>query len=180
MTAKLETIALVNISADPANVRRHGPRNLEAIKASLRRFGQQKPIVVDANNVVRAGNGTLAAARELGWKEIAVVRTDLAGADAVAYAIADNRTAELAEWDQEGLAEQLAAMDAGLQDAAGFAKEELAELFELGEGDGAGAGGGDAVPEIYEIAVKCRDEADQKALFEQLRAQGRECRVLTL
>jgi len=40
---------------------------LEQIKASLRRFGQQKPIVVDATNVVRAGNGTLAAAKALGW-----------------------------------------------------------------------------------------------------------------
>jgi ParB-like chromosome segregation protein Spo0J len=95
---------------DPANVRKHSERNLESIRASLNRFGQQKPIVVNKDGVILAGNGTYAAAKSLGWKEIQVVRTDLNGADAVAYAIADNRTAELAEWDGAALAETLAAL----------------------------------------------------------------------
>jgi ParB-like chromosome segregation protein Spo0J len=47
--------------------------------------------------VVIAGNGTLAAAVELGWKDIDVVETKLKGQEAVAFAIADNRTAELAD-----------------------------------------------------------------------------------
>jgi ParB-like chromosome segregation protein Spo0J len=46
----------------------------------------------------------------LGWKEIAIVRTPLVGSEATAYAIADNRTAELAEWDDTALAETLRAM----------------------------------------------------------------------
>jgi ParB-like chromosome segregation protein Spo0J len=50
---------------DPANVRKHGEQNLAAIKASLTRFGQQKPIVVNRDGVVVAGNGTLMAARAL-------------------------------------------------------------------------------------------------------------------
>jgi ParB-like chromosome segregation protein Spo0J len=99
-----------DLHLDPANVRRHPDKNLDAIKASLVRFGQQKPIVVNADNVVIAGNGTLAAARALGWATIQVVRSDLAGVDATAYAIADNRTAELAEWDDQALAETLRAI----------------------------------------------------------------------
>lgn len=95
---------------DPANARKHGEKNLGSIKASLKRFGQQKPIVVDAGGVVVAGNGTLAAAQSLGWDSIDVVRTKLKGAEATAYAIADNRTAELAEWDESALAETLAAL----------------------------------------------------------------------
>ena len=67
----IEQLAIASLSPDPANARRHPERNLEQIKASLRRFGQQKPIVVDAANVVRAGNGTLAAAKSLGWTTIA-------------------------------------------------------------------------------------------------------------
>jgi len=55
---------------DPANVRKHNERNLTAIAASLRRFGQQKPIIIDGDNIVRAGNGTLAAAKKLGWQTI--------------------------------------------------------------------------------------------------------------
>jgi hypothetical protein len=108
---KLETVGIETLSPDPANVRKHGQRNMDAIKASLRRFGQQKPIVVDAKGIVLAGNGTLAAARELGWREIRIVRTELTGSQATAFGIADNRSAELAEWDEK-LADVLASLKA--------------------------------------------------------------------
>lgn len=126
---KLETVPLGSISPDPANTRKHSRRNLDAIKASLRRFGQQKPIVVDAKDVVLAGNGTLAAATELGWTEIQIVRTALAGVDATAFGIADNRTAELAEWD-ENLGDVLASLKAEDFPLAeiGFDEADLAEL----------------------------------------------------
>ena len=90
---------------DPRNARRHNARNLEAIKVSLGRFGQQKPIVVDGKGVVRAGNGTLEAAKSLGWTEVDVVKSDLSDSELTAFGIADNKTAELAEWDDEVLAE---------------------------------------------------------------------------
>ena len=67
---KLEAISIESLSLDPSNVRKHSRRNLDAIKASLRKFGQQKPIVVDAKCIVLAGNGTLTAAKELGWTEV--------------------------------------------------------------------------------------------------------------
>ena len=100
---KLITTKITELSLDPSNVRKHSRRNIDAIKASLRKFGQQKPIVVDAKGIVLAGNGTLAAAQELGWTEIQIVRTELAGVSATAFAIADNRTAELAEWEEDKL-----------------------------------------------------------------------------
>jgi ParB-like chromosome segregation protein Spo0J len=127
----IETVSVDSLSLDPANLRRHPERNLETIKASLRRFSQQKPIVVGPNNVVVAGNGTLEAAKALGWTEIDIVRTSLSGSDAVAFAIADNRTAELAEWS-DGLADVLAALaaeDEALRDAAGFDADELAAIL---------------------------------------------------
>ena len=62
-TLHVEPASVDSLSADPANVRTHDKRNIDAIKASLRRFGQQKPIVVDGDGVVVAGNGTLAAAQ---------------------------------------------------------------------------------------------------------------------
>lgn len=120
---KTERVPIGSVQFDPANVRRHGEKNLDAIKASLARFGQQKPIVVDADGIVRAGNGTLMAAKALGWPEVTIVRTSLKGAEATAYAIADNRTAELAEWDDDALAQTLAALqieDEELAKATGF------------------------------------------------------------
>lgn len=99
----IETVPISSLMLDPANARRHPTKNLEALKASLARFGQQKPVVVDARGRVIAGNGTLTAARALGWSEIRVVRTALEGAEAAAFGVADNRTAELAEWDDDAL-----------------------------------------------------------------------------
>jgi len=136
---KLEKIKISELSCDPANARKHPDRNIETIVASLKRFGQQKPIVIDSTNVVRAGNGTLEAARSMGWTEIDCVRTALKGSDAIAYAIADNRTAELAEWDDDVLAASLNGLladDPDLLNAAGFSDDELATMLGNLDGDG--------------------------------------------
>lgn len=100
---QIESVKIDALSFDPANARKHSKKNLDAIKGSLAKFGQQKPIIVDKNGVVVAGNGTMEAAKSLGWNEINVVRTELTGPDAIAFALADNRTAELAEWDLDPL-----------------------------------------------------------------------------
>jgi len=81
--------------------------SLTTTEGSLARFGQQKPIVVDRQGVIRAGNGTYAAARALGWSEIDVVETTLEGIEGVSYAIADNRTSDLSSFDDEALAKLL-------------------------------------------------------------------------
>ena len=127
----VEDVPVDTLQFDPANVRKHPEQNLAAIKASLSRFGQQKPIVVGTGNVVVAGNGTLAAAKALGWRTVKAVRTTLTGAEATAFAIADNRTAELAEWDEASLHQQLAAIaidDEDLLAATCFDEKELAKL----------------------------------------------------
>lgn len=128
----VERVAIDSIFPDPANVRRHPERNLTAIKGSLARFGQQTPIVVDANAIVRKGNGTLAAAIAMGWTEIDIVRTPLQGSEATAYAVADNRTSELAEWDDAALAETLRALQSEDFDLSltGFTAEEVDNLTE--------------------------------------------------
>jgi ParB-like chromosome segregation protein Spo0J len=104
-------VKIEDLACDPANVRKHPQKNLDAIKGSLKKFGQQKPIVIDEKNIVIAGNGTLEAAKSLGWKKIKCYRTDLKGIDKVGFAIADNRTSELAEWDKTALVAQLSAFD---------------------------------------------------------------------
>ena len=101
-------VSIASLSLDPKNARKHSDKNLSAIAASLNKFGQRKPIVVH-NGVVLAGNGTLEAAKSLGWTyiEISEVPSDWDDDTAKAYALADNRTAELAEWDESELAKQL-------------------------------------------------------------------------
>ncbi|MBD3291593.1 MAG: hypothetical protein GF393_01605 [Armatimonadia bacterium] len=99
---------VADLAADPRNVRRHDERSVRSVSESLRRFGQQKPIVVLRSGRVIAGNCTLEAARRLGFERLAVVEFDDEDEQsAVAYAIADNRTAELSDWDEESLREQV-------------------------------------------------------------------------
>jgi DNA modification methylase len=126
------------LTPDPANARTHGDRNLAAIRASLSKFGQRKPVVVQRQGmVVRAGNGTLAAAKALGWTRLAAVVVDESDIEATGFAIADNRTAELAEWDDDALGRLLAALDADPDfDATltGFSEAEIARLQAPAEG----------------------------------------------
>jgi site-specific DNA-methyltransferase (adenine-specific) len=106
---QIETVDIADLQPDPKNARKHDETNLKAIKASLSEFGQRKPIVITSKNVVVAGNGTLAAARSLGWDAIDAVRVpaDWTANQIKAFALADNRTAELADWDRDILSTQL-------------------------------------------------------------------------
>jgi site-specific DNA-methyltransferase (adenine-specific) len=125
---KLETIQILKLTPDPQNARKHDDKNLDAIKGSLTQFGQRKPIVISQDNVIVAGNGTVEAAKRLGWTEIEAVRVPSNwSADQIkAFALADNRTAELAVWDELVMAGQLLELQ-----EAGF---EIAEFgFELSE-----------------------------------------------
>lgn len=110
---KVENVPITSLQLDDRNARVHSEKNLKAIAGSLSTFGQRRPIVV-WNNVVIAGNGTLQAAQSIGWSEIDIVRVpaDWDIDKARAYALADNRTAELADWDEIVLAEQLIDLDA--------------------------------------------------------------------
>ena len=121
-------VRLEELVADPENARRHDRRNLDAIKASLTRFGQTRPLVVTEDGLVIAGNGTMAAAEELGWEELEVTRVPFRSPDeARAFALADNRTGELAQWNVPVLLQALEslALEGWRLEEVGFAPEDL-------------------------------------------------------
>jgi hypothetical protein len=133
---KIEQVDLSLLKADPQNARKHDSANLAAIAGSLEQFGQRKPIVVTKDNFVVAGNGTLAAAISIGWKEIEVVRipSDWTSNQIKAFALADNRTAELAEWDAEIMAKQVIELEAAGISVADFGFLQP-DTFEVDVGD---------------------------------------------
>ena len=140
-----------DIIPDPQNARRHPPRNIELLKGSLGYYGQQKPIVVhEKTRVCKAGNGLLMAAAALGWKVIAVAFMDDEEIKANGYAIMDNRSGELSEWDFSALGVQMKAQElAGAPlDMLGFDAGERA-LFAAGDNGGSqtGKGGGSNEPQ---------------------------------
>lgn len=124
---QVETRLISKLTADPENARTHDKKNLDAIASSLEKFGQVKPIAVTRTGVVLAGNGTLRAAESLGWSEISVVVVPESWdyATAKAYALADNRTAELADWDTDILASQLIELDSVGWDAVDLGFDSL-------------------------------------------------------
>ena len=141
-----DTSALDHIAADlrslavpirtlrpaPDNARWHGDRDIPVLMESLgARFGQRKPIVAKREyrgvvNAVIAGNGTLEAARRLGWSHLAVAWFDGTDDEAREFALIDNRSAELSRWHTG----QLAALQAGGVDLLSLWHDD-ADLAEL-------------------------------------------------
>jgi hypothetical protein len=130
---RIERVEIESLTPDPRNARTHPTRNLEAIERSLKKFGQQKPIVIDASGLIVAGNGTVIAAQSLGWTHLDAVRSSLIGAELRAFALADNKTSDLAGWDFEMVAsilEGIQAEEASLLDATGFLLSDLIPITE--------------------------------------------------
>jgi ParB-like chromosome segregation protein Spo0J len=175
---KIERVLVSSLQLDPRNARRHPKRNIADIKAALAKFGQQKPIVISPAGVVIAGNGTLAAAREMGWEHINIVRSELKGSDATAYAIVDNKTAESSEWDDEVLAEQVESLiEEGMtaEDLA-FNEAELEKL--IGAPDDPGADETGQLRDRFEVLVVCTSEQQQGEVLARLTKEGYTCRSL--
>ena len=103
---------------------------VEAVAKSIDEFGFKVPIVVDSDYVIIAGHTRLKAAEKLGLKTVPVViADDLTEEQARAFRLADNKTAELAEWDFEKLNEELGDItDLDMQD---FGFERLKGWFDI-------------------------------------------------
>lgn len=112
-------VPIADLLPDPANAKLHGPVNIDGIAASLRVYGQQKPVVVRASTMtVVAGNGTLAAAKALGWTHLAANVVEMDAATAAGYAVVDNRSGEVdVSWDQMALDKLLRECSTGNDEA---------------------------------------------------------------
>ncbi len=111
--------------------------NVDAIAASYSEFGQVKPIVAKKNEdgtaTVIAGNHQLMAAKQLGWKDIAVVFIEGDDKHAIAFALADNRTMELGYTDDDMLQKLLTEVSVDYSDlwsGLGWDEFEMAAMDE--------------------------------------------------
>jgi site-specific DNA-methyltransferase (adenine-specific) len=125
---------------DHKNARKRTDRSSALIKESLQKYGAGRSIVIDEENRILAGNGTIAGARAAGIKNVRVIETEgdeiiavkrkgLSEDQKVGLALADNRTSDLSEWDKEMLHQLSEDHDVD----PWFTKEDLAEI--LGEPD---------------------------------------------
>ena len=157
--AKVEMWAVENLVPYVRNARQHPPEQIDQIAASMERFGFTIPMLVAEDGTVIAGHGRLMAAAQLGLAEVPVmVARGWSEEDRRLYTLADNRLAEIAEWDPEMLRIELGELreDFGIEDMGliGFSADDLAEILPdaLLEITG-GLTDPDDVPEVPEAPV---------------------------
>lgn len=105
---EVEYAQVQQLQPDANNPRKHSDRQIKALTKSIKAFGFNIPIAVNANNQVIAGHARLEAAKRMGMSEVPVLRLDhLSDEQAKAFLIADNRLSEMSEWNGELLAVHL-------------------------------------------------------------------------
>lgn len=125
---RVEMLATSSLTPDPRNARRHPDKQIAQLAANIRRFGFPIPILVDQDNMIVAGHGRWEAAKKLGLPEVPVIRRSFPDAtERRAFALADNRLAELSSWDPEILSGELELLFEGGFDIAtiGFSTADL-------------------------------------------------------
>lgn len=98
---KIKIVEIDKVIPYERNPRRN-EKAIDGVAASIKAYGWQQPIVVDAHMVILAGHTRLQAAKKLGLETVPVhIAKDLTAAEAKAYRLADNKVSEAAEWDPE-------------------------------------------------------------------------------
>lgn len=97
-------LPLQSIKGYAKNARTHSDKQIDLIARSIREFGFVNPVLIDRDKIIIAGHGRFEAALRLGLKTVPTVQLDhLSEAQVRAYRIADNRIAELSDWDEDVL-----------------------------------------------------------------------------
>ncbi|WP_223428695.1 site-specific DNA-methyltransferase [Tateyamaria pelophila] len=157
--AQVEMWQVADLAPYAKNARQHPPEQIDQIAASMERFGFTIPMLVGEDGTIIAGHGRLMAAAQLGLAEVPVmVARGWSDEDRRLYTLADNRLAEIAEWDPEMLRIEIGELraDFGIEDMSliGFSAEDLAEILPDALIDTTGGlTDPDDVPEVPETPV---------------------------
>lgn len=160
----------------PGNAKRG---DVKSIRESIRKTGQYRAIVVRQtveDLIILAGNHTFEAIVAEGFKTVRCEILECTDAEATRINLADNRLAELGEYDDEDLAALLGQLD-GDFDGSGWSFEDLDKLTdpeapELGDAEV------DELPAVWGVVVECQDEDQQVSLLRRLDGEGLKVRAL--
>lgn len=109
---------------------RENAQAVEPVAESIKQFGFKVPIVIDKDNVIITGHTRLRAAKMLGMERVPTIQADDLTEDQVkAFRLADNKTAELAEWDMTKLANELSVIFDIDMTALGFEDNEFSDVY---------------------------------------------------
>ena len=128
---KIEPINYLNIREYHNNARKISSHSVYVVKNSIREFGFNGAILVDKDNVIIAGHTRFRALVELGWTDIPCIRlTNLTTKQAHALRLADNKTAEMSDWDYGKLEKEIQSLGDSVDMVDfGFDKDYVDSLF---------------------------------------------------
>jgi ParB-like chromosome segregation protein Spo0J len=171
-----ERVRLEDLRFDDCNPNRLSRGGMERLKASIRKWGDIVPIVTNKDLLVADGEQRAVAMKELGMTECSVIRLPVEDVDRrlLRQVLNKLRGEHLKELDAE---EFRIIVDAGAEEdlkyLLGLSDEKLQTYFgsEIEEVE---------YHETFEVVVSCKDEAEQKTVYNKLRRDGYKCRILTL
>ncbi len=125
---KIEMLATSALTPNPGNARKHSDKQVSLLASIIERYGFLVPIIIDEKGRIVAGHGRWLAAKRLGLKQVPVIRARfLSDTEREAFALADNRLAELSTWDDDLLSSNLEILfESGFDiSAIGFSTSDL-------------------------------------------------------
>lgn len=138
---KIEILKTSELKPYEKNAKKHPQKQVDLLAANIERFGFTTPVLIDKENTVIAGHGRLLALKKLNKTEVPCVRMDnLTEEEVKALRLADNKVAELGEWDMELATSELKDLSEDTLDLTGFDKDLIIEPEEKD----------DEVPEVPE------------------------------
>ena len=157
---------------------RHNDKAVEYVANSIREFGFKQPIVIDDQYEIVCGHTRWKAAKAIGLETVpCVMADDLTPEQIQAYRLADNKTAEMADWDFDLLEQELNEIDPAEFDMADFgffAENNIVESANEKENREI------QLKEEFQIIIDCESEEDMQNKYNMLEEMGIECRISTL
>ena len=171
-----ERVKICDIKFDQDNPNRLSRAQLDRLKASIRKWGDIVPVVTNSELLVADGQQRVTAMKELGMTECSVIRLPVKDVDRRLLRQVLNKLKGKHNKELDS-AEYLCIIEQGEKDDLKALLEAVGEKLpmELDDRDVSFS-----VPETYAIIVECKDEADQKCIFEKLKLEGYRLRILTL
>ena len=163
-------------------------KSVTAVINSIKKFGWTQPIVVNKNNIIVIGHVRYKAATKMGLEKVPVYQVDYPEESEKfkSLVIVDNKTGELSRWDFQKLSEELSSFSEETIDLlkdTGLKSDMLEFLLEKTNNDIENSLSKQSFKENQEnpeflILVSCKNENEQKILFNDLKEQSYNCKIV--
>lgn len=152
---------------------RKNDKAVSEVAKSIKEFGFKNPLIIDKQNKVWCGNTRLKASIRLGLEEVpCIVVEDLTEDQMRKYALLDNKTNEIADWDFDLLSIELEELDLSDYDVDWNLPEEETEIEREDLSD--------KITDEYILNVECKNEEELECLYNELQERGYKCKISTL